>query len=150
MINQKEATYNAVCHVTGHKEGKCTPTPEQRKQINLILFAGFRAGEIQLEREFTDKELMAYVSGLQSNWLRKDKRLNGNVDYVAKNPGSRAGVGDTQLANLQRLLSVTTDPTDREEIQGYIDARKAEIAAAKAPVINYDALPEILRNKFKK
>lgn len=150
MINQKEATYNAVVHVTGHKEGVCSPTPEQRKQINMILFAGFRAGEIQLEREFTDKELMAYVSGLQSNWLRKDKRLNGGVTYVAKNPGSRQGVGDSQLKNLMLLKSTVTDPTEIAEIEEYIAARKAEIAAAKAPTINYDVLPESLRNKFKK
>ena len=151
-MNQKEATYEAIVGITGYNGGDaCKPTPEQRKRINEVLCAGFRNGSISLEREFTDKELTVYVSGLISNWLRKDKRLNGDVKYVAKNPGSRSGVGDVQLKNLKALLS-TVDPEDEAavtEIQGYIEAREAEIAAAKKPVINVDALPESLR-KFVK
>src|ERR1017187_1539482 len=93
-MNQKEATYNAVVNVVGSFDGACQPTKEQRAQVNAILFEGFRAGTIELDREFDDVGLKAYCSGLQSNWLRKDGRLNGGVKYEAKNPGSRSGSGD--------------------------------------------------------
>lgn len=152
MLTQKEAVYQAVIAVTGYtgEGGACNPTREQRAQVNMILFEGFRSGSIKLDREYTDTELKAYVSGLQSNWLRKDARLNGNVQYQPKNPGSRTGSGDAQLKALRALLSVTSDPSDKAEIQGYIDARMAEIAKAKTPEIDFSKLPAELAAKFKK
>lgn len=149
-MNQKEATFNAICEVTDFKgEGKVVISKEQRAMVNLILFEGFRAGTIQIDKEFDDKDLKSYVSGLQSNWIRKDKRLNGNVVYVAQNPGSRQGSGDAQLKSLKALLTTVTTEADKQEIQAYIDARTAELSVAKAPTINFDALPEAL-SKFKK
>lgn len=152
-VNQKEAVFNALVHVMGAEfpdSGPVTPTKEQRAQVNLILFQGFRAGEIELDREFTDTELKAYVSGLQSNWLRKDKRLNGGIVYVAKNPGSRAGVGDSKLKALRALLKTQVDPTKINEINQYIDRRMAEISATKAKTVevNVDDLPAELRAKL--
>lgn len=141
-LSQKEAVFKAVVEVTGHTgEGVCSPTREQRAMVNTILFEGFRSGTIELDREFTDQELKAYVSGLQSNWLRKDKRLNGGIAYVAKNPGSRAGSGDPQLKAMRGLLASLTDPTERAEVQRYIDQRVAELSKAKQPEIDVSALP---------
>jgi len=154
-MTQKEAVFMAICNVTGHKDGKLVISPEQRKQVNMILFDGFRNESIELDREYTDSELKSYVSGLQSNWIRKDKRFNGGIQYQPKNPGSRAGSGDPQLKNLKALLSTmsTTDYTDddRAEVQGYIDVRVAEIATTKqVATVNFDALPVELQAKFKK
>jgi hypothetical protein len=149
-VNQKEATYAAICAVTGHTgEGMLEISKEQRAQVNMILFEGFRAGKIQLDREFTDQELKSYVSGLQSNWIRKDKRLNGGVQYTAKSPGSRAGSGDPSLKALRALMTTLTKDEDKTEVQGYIDARVAELNVAKAPTIDYSVLPPVLA-KFKK
>lgn len=151
MMNQKEATYQAICNVTGHTgEGQLVISKEQRAQVNMILFQGFRDGKIQLDREFNDAELKSYVSGLQSNWIRKDNRLNGGVKYVAKNPGSRAGSGDPQLKAMRTLLSTLTTDADKQEVQGYIDARIAEITVAKQEVIDFSALPADLQAKFGK
>ena len=151
MMNQKEAVFQAVVNVTGHSgDGAVNITPEQRKQVNHILFVGFRNGHIQLDREFDDAALKAYVSGLQSNWLRKDKRLNGGIKYEAKNPGSRQGSGDSQLKALKALLSTVATEEEKEEIQGYIDARMTELAATKVVEIDYSALPADLAAKFKK
>jgi len=64
-----------------------------------------------------DAKLRSYCSGLQSNWLRKDTRLNGGVKYVAKNPGSRAGSTDPKaLADAIRATNIT----DNEAIGGGI------------------------------
>ena len=147
MMNQKEAVYSAVVNVTGFTgEGVCSPSREQRAQINAILFEGFRGGKIQLDREFDDTELKSYVSGLLSNWLRKDKRLNGNVSYVAKNPGSKAGSADPTIKALRALMSTLTSAKDKAEIQEAIDARIAEIK----PKVQVDlsALPEHIKTKY--
>jgi len=149
-VNQKEATYNAICAVTGFKgEGVLEISKEQRAQVNMILFEGFKSGKIELDREFTDQELKSYVSGLQSNWIRKDKRLNGGIKYEAKSPGSRAGSGDPSLKAMRTLLSTLTTDADKAEVQAHIDARIAELNVAKAPTIDYSALPPVLA-KFKK
>jgi hypothetical protein len=159
-VNQKEAVFAAICSVLEEASIAFTEgmdvgpvmNKELRGQVNNILFHGFREGTITLDREFSDTDLKAYVSGLQSNWIRKDKRLNGNVTYVAKNPGSRAGTGDVQLKAMRALISTLTDPSDKAEVQKHIDARVAEIAATKATakVIDYSALPADLQAKFNK
>jgi hypothetical protein len=154
-LNQKEAVFQAICSVLTDKgisvgETDIGPvmTREFRAQVNTVLFEGFRAGEIELDREFTDPELKAYVSGLQSNWIRKDKRLNGGVQYAAKNPGSRAGQGDAQLKALRALQKTQTDPAKIAEIQTYITKRMAELKPAATVSVNVDDLPEALRAKY--
>lgn len=151
-MTQKTAVYEAVCNVTGFDgEGQVSITKEQRAQVNAILFAGFRAGAIELDREYTDTDLKTYVSSLQSNWLRKDTRLNGGGKYVAKNPGSRAGSADPQLKAMRALISTITDESDRAEIQAHIDARVSELSATKvAKTVDFSALPADLAAKFQK
>lgn len=151
-MTQKEAVFSAVINVCGPNEGHYEPTKEQRAQINAILFEGFKSEKIILDKEYDDAGLKAYVSGLQSNWLRKDKRLNGNVSYVAKNPGSRQGSSDPQLKALRALLTTMTTEEEKAEVQGYIDARVSEINASKikSNPVNFDALPEALKTKFVK
>ena len=155
---QKEAVFTAVVNVLAQEgisivEGQpVAMTKELRAQVNNILFEGFRNETIELDREFTDSDLKGYVSGLQSNWLRKDKRLNGGTQYVAKNPGSRAGSGDASLSAMRKLMSTLTTDSDKAEVQGYIDARLAEIQASKAKsvTIDYSVLPADLAAKFQK
>jgi hypothetical protein len=160
-VNQKTAVFQAILMVLADKgidftEGHNVAehmTKEVRAQVNAILFQGFRAGDIELDREYSDSDLKAYVSGLQSNWIRKDKRLNGNTVYVAKAPGSRAGSGDTQLKNMKLLLATLTPGTeDYIEVEQCIATRTTEVAAAKAKTITVDfsALPAHLRAKFQK
>lgn len=131
-MTQKEAVFQAITNVCGHSDGAYTPSAEQRKSVNQILFDGFRSEKIELDREYDDKGLKSYVSGLQSNWLRKDARLNGNVKYQAKNPGSRAGSTDASVKAMRTLLNTKTDVSERAEIQAFIDKRLAEIKPAKS------------------
>ena len=148
---QKEAVYTAVVNVCGKHE-TYAPTKEQRAMISQILCEGFRGNTIELDTAYeTDAELKSYVSGLISNWVRKDKRLNGGVVYMAKNPGSRAGSGDPQLKAMRALLSTLTTDAERSEVQGYIDARIAEISATKVKTtVDFSALPADLAAKFSK
>ena len=151
MMNQKDAVHAAVVNVCGQVDGAYTPNKEQRAQVNAILFEGFKTGDIQMDGEKTDSDLKGYVSGLQSNWLRKDKRLNGGIQYAAKNPGSRAGSTDPQLKAMRTLLSTLSVESERSEVQGYIDARISEIAVTKqAKTVDFSALPADLAAKFQK
>src|ERR1051325_1045852 len=146
-MTQKEAVFQAVTNVCGNVDGAYAPTKEQRAQVNNSLFEGFKAGRVAFDGEMPeDSKLKAYVSGLQSNWLRKDKRLNGGVQYTAKNPGSRAGSTDPQIKAMRLLLATKTDASERAEIQTFIDKRLAEIKPAKSVEIDVSALPEELRH----
>ena len=159
-ITQKEAVFNAVTSVLNENnvevsEGTDINTlmnKELRSQVNTILFEGFRSETIELDRQFTDSDLKGYVSGLQSNWLRKDKRLNGGIQYIAKNPGSRAGSGDPSLKAMRTLMSTLTTDSDKAEVQSHIDARLSEIQVSKAKsvTIDYSVLPADLAAKFSK
>lgn len=161
VVSQKEAVRSAISQVLSEAgvrfdettNVKSLMTKELRSQVNHILFEGFRSGTIALKGEKTDKELRDYVSGLQSNWLNKDTSLTGGVKYVAQNPGSRTGSTDAQIKALRALMSNTTDASEIAELQGYIDARIAEIEVTKPSkkkevVVNFDALPESLRVKY--
>ena len=150
-MKQKDAVKQAIVSVCGEFEGAFTPTPEQLKQINMILFEGFKSGKISISVEKSDSDLKSYVSGLTSNWLRKDKELNGGVKYTAKNPGSRAGSSDPQLKALRTLITTVTTDEERAEVQSYIDARMTELNAAKqAKTVDFSALPADLAAKFSK
>ena len=157
-INQKSAVYSAVTSVLAEagihfEDGnniQGAMTKELRAQVNAILVQGFKAGSIELDREYTDSELKAYVSGLQSNWLRKDKRFNGGTQYVAKNPGSRQGSSDAMLKNLKALRSTLSDPSDIAEVDAHIQARLAEIKPTKTVSVDFSSLPAELQAKFKK
>lgn len=148
-LSQKEAVYNAVTSVLSENnisvsEGtdvSTLMTRELRSQVNQVLFEGFRSGSVELDREFNDSDLKAYVSGLQSNWLRKDKRLNGGAKYSAKNPGSRIGSSDPQLKAMRALLTTLSSESDRAEVQSAIDTRVSEIQASKVKKVTIDTEP---------
>lgn len=144
---QKDAVFAAVCDVMGSTEFSeaVELSKEQRATVQGALIAGFQAGEIAYQGDAADTtKLTSYVSGLVSNWLRKDKRLNGNVAYVAKNPGTRTGAGDEALKAMRTLLGATSDEGARAEIQLEIAKRVSELKPRK--VINVAALPESLRH----
>lgn len=147
MASQKEAVFSAVSSVKGTTEfgSAVTLTKEERGAVSRALHTQFEAGEIEYDGEVpTGKKLTSYVSGLVSNWLRKDKRLNGNVAYVPRNPGVRAGAGDETLKAMRQLLAVTEDEAARAEIQGYITARQTELKPKK--VIDFSAVPAELQH----
>lgn len=157
-MNQKEAVFQAVNQVLTEsnviidfgESYKSRMTKEHRAQVNAILFQGFKAGEIELTKEYTDSQLKEYVSGLQTNWLNKDTRLNGGTKHVAKNPGSRAGSSDPQIKALKALMSTKNDAEEIAEIQAYIDARQSELNVGKTKTVNvnFDDLPEELKAKY--
>lgn len=164
-VTQREAVYQAVVsvlteakvHFEDGMDAKSIMTKEFRAQVNTILCFGFTNGDIELkatpsnQAKLADASLLKeYVSGLQSNWLLKDTRLNGNVDHEIKNPGSRTGVADPQVKALRALIKMATSSSEIAELQTYIDKRLAEIHVPTATTVDLSSLPAELQAKYAK
>ena len=145
-MTQKDAVLGAVTQVLTNNNILFTPsstnvvpllTRDLCLQINAVLVAEFTAGNVELSNEAKNKlsnvtDLRAYVSGLVSNWVRKDPRLNGGI-VIATTSSSRSTVNnkvikaDPQLQALRKLYSSQVEPSKRQEIQSHIDRRVAEL-----------------------
>lgn len=152
-MKQSDAVVSAVTSVMGTRDSyEWTEVRSNLPEIVAILTEGFLNGDIQLSdpTKRNPTWLKGYIPGLVNNHVRKDKRLNGGTQYVAKNPGSRQGSTDPQIKAMRALLAsgTVTDPADIAEIEAAIQARQAEIAPKVE--VDYSALPEALRAKFGK
>ena len=131
-------------------------TSDQLREIKEDIVQGILEGEVDFSETAKakyiegDGNLNSYVSGLINNHLKKDKRLNGGIGYVPKNPGSKAGQGDKKLAELKKMLKVVSvqKPEAVSLVQAKIDERIQEIAAEKlkSTVIDINLIPEELRD----
>lgn len=152
---QRNAVFTAICNIRKQSEfdSAVVLTKDERGLVHQMVCEGFRNGTIEFEatpanqeKLASDSKLSAYVSGLISNWLRKDTRLNGGDKYIAKNPGSRAGQSDEQMKTL-RALKKQFAGTDKEAVvDAQIEKRKSELASAKVKSValtqeQIDALP---------
>ena len=149
-ITQGEAVFQAVRTI--FPEGTVPPTTEwnsnQKEKVHGIILQMFLEGTVDKKSGGNDSvSLMKYIPGLTNNWVRKDKRMNGGVQYAPKNPGSRTGSGDEQLKNLKVLLSLVVDPEAKLAVQQEIDKRVAELK----PTVTVDLskIPEHLRHLVK-
>lgn len=160
QVTQREATYNAIKSVLTSKgvsfedgtDVKEVLSADMRKEVKTILFEGIRGGIIAYNKSSSDTELNSYCNGLISNWLKKDKRLNGNTKYEIKNKGSRAGQGDEQAKELRKLLKQVAGTKAESEVAKALQTRIDEVKASKqqkAIEINVEALPEHLRHLVK-
>jgi len=160
MKTQREAVYtatvNALAESDVHFEDgmniESVMTDAIRGQVHTIVCEGFSARTVEFkdtpenaEKLANPAKLSSYVSGLISNWYRKDKRFNGNTTYTPKNPGSRAGQGDPQLKAL-RALSKQFQGVDQAKfdlITAQIEERVKVIQSEKAKqtIVDYSAIP---------
>lgn len=158
-MRQVEAVINAVMVVKPdfkqHSDkGNEIIIDDIRKQVCKIVIEGILNGEIDYNKDHTNvKDVKDYVPGMVSNWLRRNKVLNGDVNAKAQKPGSRLGVGDDELKALRDLRKTQIEPEILTEIDKYIKQRlsvlKKEKQSVKQADINLNALPEHLRSKLK-
>lgn len=156
-MNQKEAVYVTTMNILAEAEIPFDDgmdvskiiTKEQRATVIAIVSKGFLDGEVEMTTEAKAKyptmdKMKGYVNGLVSNWFRKDERLNGGGKYVAKNPGSRAGVGDAQLKALKTLREMKAGDADAiKAIDEHIAKRKAELNVAKQVILTPDQIAKL-------
>jgi hypothetical protein len=92
MLKQSEATYQAIVQVLNSYGIHPAPgedfSPYVPKsicdEVVKILMKGLRERRIVASNSLLvldDKALRNYCVGLVRNWLRKDKRLNGGIQY---------------------------------------------------------------------
>lgn len=138
-MTQKDAVFSAIVHVlkTANVNFQSSVTDvsdlltkDLRSGISEILSRQFLAKEIDLSEEANSKltdsvQLKNYVSGLISNWVRKDPRLNGGK--TSSSSTRKSSSVDPQLKALKQLHSAQTDQAKRQEIQSFIDKRVAEL-----------------------
>lgn len=167
-MKQREAVYSSTTEVLASKGIEFMPgttdvrdvvTTEIRKEIADRVVSLFKSGQVEFKGTDSnqaklndDKLLRNYVTGLITNWFNKDTQLNGGAKYQAKNPGSRAASGDSQLKEM-RLLKKHLETIGNTEgvarVDEAIQARIAELRAEKAPTlpeVTADNLPDFLKD----
>ena len=163
--NQREATFDAIIDVlsssnvsfSAGSNVKSVLTSEHKKQVRQALVNGFRSGTIECTPDFaktklnSDTELNKYCSGLISNWIKKDNRLNGNVKHQTTSSGTRVGAGDSQVKELKKLLKATAGTDAEKEVNEALNARLAQIKSTKTAKTSIDVqvIPENLKHLVK-
>lgn len=156
MLSQKESVYVAATTVAEEAGIELTSasvlSKDQKDKVVALVTQSIMMGETVFSADAqakykTSEEVRKYTVGLVNNWFTKDTRLNGGSKYQPKNPGSRQGIADPQIKELNKLLQL--HPEAKADIEAAIAARKAEINTAKAPTVNADLIPESLRDLLK-
>ena len=155
MLSQKDGVFSAIQSLLKeHKikftnESKLELTKDQKSIVYNLVSVGLHEGHIVLsdgarsKYNSVDKLRKEYVPGLVSNWIRKDKRLNGNVEHEIKNPGSRSGQGDDKVKQLKNILKhPKLSPEQRKVVEQRLKERQDELKKLKTPEINWEALKD--------
>lgn len=147
-IKQVDAVVTIVSGLEGFVPGQ-ELTDAQTDECVALLVQGLMSGEIQMGAEArakhdSEKKMRTYAGGLLSNWLRKSKVLNGGVQYVAKNPGSRSGSAEYKQAVALKKHLVGKGNEVPAELEAYI-AANAPVAKVTEKAVEVSALPEHLQ-----
>jgi hypothetical protein len=153
-MKQNDAVFQAVKEVLGQDSFSSAVmlTKDQRATVIDVVTAAIMNGSVDFSAEAklkhdTPAKVKTYTTGMVSNHLRKDKRLNGGTKYEIKKPGSRAGSGDAALKAMKTLRDTLTDEAQIAAVDEAIEKRTAELATAKKKVeIDVELLPESLRH----
>lgn len=136
-MNQKEAVFLVIKDIKRGEVDTDKPVVlnKQEKQMAAQkLFEGFKKHKIAYNHEMpSDDKLLLYISGLVSNWLRKDKRLNGQRNYVPRRPGSRTNapvqVSNIDPEQMQALRTLAHIGDGEGEVQVFVVKRPAQATA---------------------
>ena len=145
-MNQKDAVYEAVKQmkpIDVDQERAVALSKQEKHVVEQKLFDGFRKGKIQYNGELPSEDKLAmYVSGLVSNWLRKDRRLNGNTSYVPRRPGARTPVSMPAVVtpppmavqvSPEELKTIQALAAPGEEVTVYVVRKRIELPATSSP-----------------
>jgi len=122
-----------------------------RSTIVSILVESFKEDKIVMNKRHEGKNLRRYASGLISNWAKKDTRLNGNVEYRIKNPGSRVGTTDPMVRELRKFLKQVKGTKHEEDVKKELSIRLNSIRKeqVKDIVINTNLIPDSIKHLVK-
>lgn len=126
-------------------------TDSQRNAMTDILFAAYEAGALEIKSEKAQLTPKTYLKSMLGNHLRKDERLNGNVNYKDIKKEGKARVTDPKLKELKKLfaaVSLGADAEVIEQVKAELDKRQLEVDASKnkQAEIVAEHIPEALRH----
>jgi hypothetical protein len=160
--SQKEAVYAAIVSFLEENNRsfddgeKVELSSEDRKTIVTMIVATINVGDMEFSTEAaikhnTPEKIRNYSTGLLSNWLRKDSRLNGGVKHSIKNPGSRVGQDDELIKSLKNLKKILTSQKEIEAVDAEIEAQMEFLRAKKIKsiTVNKDDIPTHLLHLLK-
>lgn len=131
-------------HNPGETVYKDLLTKDDKTFVANFVTKGCLDGSIMMSDRFTEKTkgdpkaVRRYVVGLVNDRLRKAKKLNGSTKYVAANPGKLKGSRDPEMKSLKQVLEITTDESNRKDIQLEIDRRQKELDLEKKKTVTID------------
>ena len=161
--NQKEAVYEAVSAFM-HENNRVINdgdsvdlSSEDRKTIVTMIVTAISVGDMEFSLEAannydTPEKVRNYSTGLLSNWLRKDTRLNGGARHSIKNPGSKVGQSDPLIKQLKALKKELTNPKEIAKVDAEINTciEQLRLKKSKNASINKDDLPAHLLHLVQK
>lgn len=147
--SQKQAVYAAITafmqeNGRSFDDGdKVELSAEDRKTITTMIVTALDVGDMEFSSEArakydTPEKVRNYSTGLLSNWLRKDDRLNGGTKHSIKNPGSRVGQDDELIKNLKTLKKVLTSDKEIQAVDVEINLRIEQLRNEKLKHISID------------
>jgi hypothetical protein len=136
-VSQKDAVFNAVISVLTDLKitFKIYKTKfikilnnEHRLMVSKILVDGFKNKQIYIKSVKTDEQLSQYAAEIQSNWLRKDLRLNGKMRPILELKQQKQ---DPQIKALLEFRKTLVKKRDIEEIDILIQFRLEQMKIPK-------------------
>lgn len=160
--SQKQVVYAAVSAFLKETSrsfddgDKVDLSSEDRKTIVTMIVAAIDVGDMEFSSEArlkhnTPEKVRNYSTGLLSNWMRKDDRLNGGAKHSIKNPGSRVGQDDDVIKSLKALKRVLTSKKEIEAVDAEIVLRVEQLRTEKLKntLINKNSIPTHLLHLIK-
>jgi hypothetical protein len=136
-VSQKDAVFNAVISVLTDLKitFKIYKTKfikilnnEHRLMVSKILVDGFKNKQIYIKSVKTDEQLSQCAAEIQSNWLRKDLRLNGKMHPILELKQQKQ---DPQIKALLEFRKTLVKKRDIEEIDILIQFRLGQMKIPK-------------------
>ena len=145
--SQKEAIYAAITVFMQENDrrfddgDKVELSAEDRKTIVTMIVAAIDVGDMGFSPEAitkhdTPEKIRNYSTGLLSNWMRKDSRLNGGMKHSIKNPGSRVGQDDEIIKSLKSLRKVLISKKEIDGVDAEIALRTEQLRTEKLKSVN--------------
>jgi hypothetical protein len=155
-ISQSDAVLAATLSVFGDRYSPTVPiksiaSDADRQAVHALLIEGFQNGTIRLSDKIDAtniKELNTYVSGLISNWWKKNPKLNGGVKYEPQTSRPQASSPVKAIMALRMECEAKGNQEGVQQCDAYLAKLEAEMIAKKN-AIDESKIPMELRGLLK-
>jgi hypothetical protein len=135
--SQKQVVYNAIVAFLQEnglslENNRAELTKSDRKTIVTMIATALDSGDMPFSataraKHDTPTKIRNYSTGLLSNWLRKDNRINGGAKHKIKNPGSKANQDDEVLKDLKSIRKLLSNKKEIQAVDNEIALRMKQL-----------------------